>query len=507
MSDTNAVHSLVLPSVYRDSAFLMKLSSRAREETGARQISAMMATPRNKELLAASGLLTPALEPARPQDLVVAIDAPPALWPEAERVVRDLLRPRGGGDARPGRRPKSLPAALRLQPDATLAIISTPGDYARFEAAQALSAGLDVLLYSDNISLADELALKRLAERNNRLLMGPDCGAAVIGGVPLGFANILAPGPVGIVASSGTGIQEVSCLLDRCGLGVAAAYGVGRRDFVDAVGGLSARAALDRLAGDAAVGVVLVIAQDPGPATRRRLLRAYAGLDKPVIIRYLGVDASGPEEAAGVSRARDLRDMALLAAAAVAPDLDTADIDLPETPPVPRRRGSGRFLRGIFSGGTLCREAALRAMDILGDVVLQDASGAAGHVFLDMGADEFTLGRPHPMLFPRDKMERITRELCDPEVGAVVTDIVLGAGTARDQAALLVRAVDEAARRSGGASRDKAVAAAVVGTERDDPPRSRELGILRNASVVAAGNMILAADWAASFIAGGRHDR
>ncbi|MCC8166514.1 MAG: hypothetical protein LIQ31_10275 [Planctomycetes bacterium] len=507
------VHTLVLRSVYRDSAFLMRLSSSAREASGADQVSALMGTPGNKDLLAASGLLTAAAAEAGPNDLVVSIVAAPDRLAAARKAVEERLTPTAATATPLARQQaKSLGQALRVQPGTNLAIISTAGDYAKFEAAQALAAGLDVLLYSDNIAVPDEVALKGLAREKGRLLMGPDCGTALFQGVPLGFANNVRRGTVGLVASSGTGIQEVSCLLDRCGLGISYAYGTGRRDFFDAVGGVTAAAALERLRDDDDTKAILVIAQAPGEETRRRMAEVYKTLGKPVLTRYIGVDDARlrNSDRDGVQHVGTLLDLVLGAVRLLAPALDTGDLFLPNAPPPAPRRG---FLRGVFSGGTLCQEAAQEALPRLrrdvysnvpipGTKPLPARAASVSHTFVDMGGDEFTVGHPHPMLFPEEKMERITAELYDPDTAVVLTDLVLGYGTCREQAKLLVRALDKASSMTGGRCRDCLVVASVTGTDADTPSRSEEMAILREAGVVVLGNTVMAARHAAQALAG-----
>lgn len=508
------VHSLVLPGVYRDSVFLMKLSSRARELSGAGQVTAIMATPRNKDLLGQSGLLTKDIEAAGPDDLVVAIDAGPELRPEAEKAVLELLAkpPRALRSPMESLCPKSLPMAVERLDEANLAMISVAGEYAKYEAAQALSAGLDVFLYSDNISLADELALKRLASSKGLLVMGPNCGSAVVCDVPLGFANRMRQGTVGIVSATGSGLQEVGCLLDRCGLGISLAYGVGGRDVVDDIGGLSTKIALERLARNPKTHFIIVIGQYPGPETRRKLVELYQRLGKPVLVHYLGVDKYGLEDAAGIPHADTLRDVVVMTVRRIASVLDTSDLDLP-SPPAQRGDAPPRsgYIRGLFSGGTFCHESveicrALVSGPISANVrahgveLVSGHDPVAGHVFLDMGSDEFTLGRPHPLLYPEEKLARITRELCDPEVSVVLTDVILGNAVAPDYAALLVRAVDRAAALTGGESREKRVVVNVCGTEGDTPSRSSQIDILQKSGLVVLGNNAMAARWAAECI-------
>ncbi len=509
------VRSLVISGTYRDSVFLMKLSSQAREQSGARQISAMMATPRNKDLFACSGLLTAEIENARPDDLAVAIEADPGIFALAEGVVRELLGDPAGpatlSTANP--RPKSVAQAADRLPGANLALVSVAGDYAKYEAVQALEAGLDVFLYSDNIGVADELILKTLARRKGLLVMGPDCGTAIVDDIPVGFANRVRRGFVGIVGASGSGIQETGCLLDRCGLGVSSAYGTGKRDFTDAIGGLAARTALERLAADPGTQCIVVIGQAPGPKTRRALAKLYRDLGKPVFVRYLGVRDHSPEDAAGIPHAANLRELVTMTVAGVASLLDTSELDLPNPP---AGRVAPGWLRGVFSGGTFCHEAAEIAaarfgrdvhsnIDVPGARRLDGALPSAGHTFLDMGADQFTIGRPHPLIHPEAKMARLSAELCDPAVAVVLTDIILGCGVGPNPAAMLVKAIDEAASRTRGKSREKAVIASVCGTEGDSPNRSSQIALLEEAGVVVLGNNVRAAERAAAMAAGDSH--
>ncbi len=487
----------------------MKLSAQAREESGAEQVSAMMGTARNKELFLRSGLSAPEVEAARTDDLVVAARGEGDLAEKALAVVRRLL------DEAPARKkdgramasaPQSLDQALATDPGINLALISVAGDYARYEAARALNAGLDVMLYSDNISIDDELMLKKLAQRKGLLVMGPDCGTAFINGVPLAFANAVRRGSVGLVGASGTGLQEVMCLLDRLGAGVSHAYGTGGRDLKDAVGGITALAALDRLAEDPGTRVIGLIAKPPGDTTRKKILERAKSLGKPVVVHFLGATEYAAEDAAGIGHAGDLTAFACLLAG-------TAECGSPsffeQCPPVPE--GKGGYLRGLFSGGSLCQEAAELAAPMLrgekcsnllvaGFERLGAADASRGHVFLDFGDDEFTVGRPHPMMAPELRMDRLVREMCDPATGAVLIDLVIGHGAASGQAELVAKALEDAAARSGGKSREKYVVASVCGTEGDVPSRSAQAAVLSRAGVFVLGSNAKAAVWAAKAV-------
>lgn len=508
-----------LSGTYRDSVFLMKISQNASRLSGARRIAVMMGTPRNKEILGRLDLATEDTDAARPDELVIAIEAEPHEMDHAFAIVQELLDSPARAHTPAGDEPpRSLEEALLKRPDASLALVSVPGDYARYEAAQALTAGLDVLLYSGDISPADERSLKKLAASAERLLMGPDCGTAIISHVPLGFANTVRRGSLGIVSSSGTGIQEVSCLLDRCGLGISSAYGTGGRDLDDEIGGLSALAALSRLRDDPKTSAILVVGKDIGEHTRKRLRDACAVCGKPVLACYLGVRDYAPEKAAGILCAEDLTTLARMAAHFEAPVLDISEIDQIMPAAAPHRRG---FLRGIYSGGALCREAAKVALPMLAEgradtrcsanffmhgCALQSGTApCAGHGFVDMGSQEFTSGRPHPLLNPAMKMERIVAELCDPDVSVVLTDIVLGSGVAPDQAAELVRTRDKAAHlgRNKSGSRGCSIVTSVCGTDGDPGSRSLEVALLQNAGIFVATSNAWAARIAAQMALGG----
>lgn len=500
-------HAILLKNTYRDSVFLMKLSSQAKSESGAKQVSAMMGTPRNKELFAASGLDTPEVLAANPDDLVIAVEAEEDRIHTALERVHALLEeapasPKAaGGESRPA----TLADALRRDKSLNLALISTAGDYARYEAAKALTAGMDVMLYSDNVSLRDEVALKKAAVKKGLLVMGPDCGTALINGVPLAFANVAGKGPVGIVGASGTGLQEVICLLDRMGVGVSNAYGTGGRDLKDDVGGLTAFAALDRLAADPLTKIIAVIGKPPGKNTRAKLAERFKTLGKPVFVHYLGAEDYALEEAAGAVSAPDLTEIAEKIAVFVNPALDPRKLlGADPEPPAPARG----FVRGLFGGGTLCQESA----EILGPLLsgakysnlkmegftgIHGAEKSKGHCFWDFGDDEFTVGRPHPMMAPDLKMERLVDELLDPETAVVLLDMVIGYGSHPDQASLFVKAVEEAAAKSNGASRGKVIIMSVCGTDKDNPGRADQVAVLREAGALVFGSNAHAARAAA----------
>ena len=507
------IRSIILPNTYRDSVFLMNLSRQAKTESSAEQVSAMMGTPRNKDLLAELGLPLAEMEKAGPEDLIIAVQGDAAMRDAAEQAVKRLLaavapQKSGAGEYVP----HDLDEAVKHDPALNLAIISVAGDYARYEAAKALNAGMDVMLYSDNISLEDEIALKTLATRKNLLVMGPDCGTAIIDGVPLAFANHVSKGPIGIVGASGTGLQEVICLLERLGVGISQAYGTGGHDLKDEVGALTTVTALQRLTQDENTRIIVLLGKPSGAKTRAMLASLLPTLGKPVLVHYLGTSDYTQEEAAGLCSANDLTELALLAAEQVKPDLQSGAII--RMPSMPSKAHTG-LLRGLFSGGTLCQEAAEISAPLLegarfsnlpmagfSPVAANEAS--KGHCFWDFGDDAFTVGRPHPMMAPELKMERLIRELVDPDVSVVLVDMVIGYGTHQDQAGEMVRALKAAATRDAKAVNDTVIVASVCGTDTDNPGRQSQVAQLEEAGIIVCGSNAQAAIFAAKAARGGK---
>jgi FdrA protein len=385
---------IVRRGAYRDSVTLMQLSRR----TGA---VAAMGTPLNLELLAAQGFDPP---DAGPNDLVIALRAedPDALLADVEAALAE--RGDGGGDAGEPP-PRSLRSALRRRPGLSVVCLSIPGPHVPYEAAAALEAGLHVFCFSDGVPLQHEAALKRAALERGLLFLGADCGTAIVDGVALGFANVVTRGPVGIVGASGTGIQQVCCLLDAAGVGVSHAVGVGGRDLQAEIGGAMTLRALELLAGDPDTEAIVVISKPPDPDVAAR------------------VRAAAPDDA--IVFPATLEDAAAAAARAVGAEPVRSD----ERLSAPAARGS---VRGLFCGGTLCEEARR----IIG-----------GGEFTDFGADELTEGRAHPMIDPSLRLEKLRDAAADDDVAVLLLDVVLGYGAHPDPAADLAPALRE--RRDG----------------------------------------------------------
>lgn len=502
----------IVHNTYRDSVSLMQLSARVAALPGVDQASVVMATEGNLALLREAGLLE---EPpqASPSDLLAVVrgaapDAVESALAEAERL---LAAPAASGPRRAARQaaPRSLQSALAAMPDAKLALVSTPGEYAAAEALKAVRLGLHVMVFSDNVSVADEAMLKREARARGLLVMGPDCGTALVGGVPLGFANAVRPGPVGVIGASGTGMQQVTCLVDRAGVGVSHALGTGGRDLRAEIGGQTMLAALDELAADAATRVIVLISKPPAREVAARVLERARATGKPVVACFLGAPATEVQDATIIAAAT-LEDAAAIAVALARGERPApVSAALPAFPD-PGLRPGQRYVRGLFSGGTFCYEATLLLAETLEDVRsntpvgraarLADAWQSVGHALVDLGEDEFTRGRPHPMIDQRLRNERIAREAEDPETAVLLIDVVLGYGAHPDPAREIVPALRSARARAERAGRGLAIVGFVCGTDADPQGLARQEAALREAGVVLAASNAQAARIAASMV-------
>jgi FdrA protein len=464
----------------------------SREISGLDGVSAVlvaMATPLNLELAAGMGLAPD--EDAAPEQLLIAVRAEDeAVLATAVAAVDAALAARerstGTAAAIPSR---TIGAGLvELAPDAAaLAIVSVPGQYAVVEAADAIAAGRSVLVFSDGVPVEDEVALKRAASAAGVLVMGPDCGTAIVSGVALGFANVVRPGPVGLVAASGTGAQQVSCLLDMAGIGVSHVLGVGGRDLSEAVGGLATLDALAALDADPGTERVMLVSKPPAPSVAQSVSAAADELAVPV--RFAALSRETPDLTAAVE--------ALLA---------DMGVDVPVWPSRPGPAVAavpGAALKGLFSGGTLADEAMLLAAPALGDIrsntplkpeldlaldpSAQDLS-ASGHVVIDFGDDALTVGRAHPMIDPTLRLEALAALAATDEPAVLLMDVVLGYGADADPAGALVPALTAAL-----AQKDLPVVIALVGTEGDPQGWSRQADAL-----AAAGAAVFASNSAAT---------
>ncbi len=471
---------------YYDSVFLMLVTRELKEKGKVADAIVAMGTEMNRGLLGDLGFVDPALDGATATDLVIAVDAASEADAEAALAAADALVARKRASAGEGRglaKVGSLDAAIEALPGANLAIVSVPGEFAAREARKALERGLHVMLFSDNVSLEDEIALKGEAREKGLLVMGPDCGTSIIDGRPLCFANEVRRGGVGIVAASGTGLQEVSCLLDRFGSGISQAIGTGGRDLKNrAVGGATMLMATAALGRDPRTSVIVVISKPPAEEVAAKVIEALKSAGKPSVVHFLGTGKTGQTDA-NVRYAGSLEECALLAAALDGHPFPGDGLAAPEeierlAASEASRVGRGqRFLRGLYTGGTLADEALFILDRGLGGIYSnnhpdptkapRDPNRSEGHTVVDLGDDFFTRGKPHPMIDPAARNERLEQEGDDAETACVLLDCVLGYGSHPDPAGAIAPAISRAREKAATRGGYLPVVASVTGTPAD----------------------------------------
>ncbi len=469
---------------YADSVTLMQVSVRVNAGDGVDAALVAMATPLNLDLARTMGFTAPDRTSA--DDLLVAIRArDDTALAAALTLAADALaaRPRPAGAAPGVAPPRTVGSAAR--DNAGLALISVPGQHAFTEAMDALDAGCDVMIFSDNVPVEQEIRLKEAAAERGLLVLGPDCGTAVIGGIGLGFSHSLEPGPVGIVAASGTGCQQVLCLLDAAGVGVSAALGVGGRDLSAQVAGRSSVAAMAALDDDPATELILVVSKPPDAEVARRIRELASSLKTPVQFAFIGE---------GQRDLTDAAETALRALGAAVPQWPC----WPGSVVSPRPGG----LRGLFAGGTLCDEAMAIAAEQLGAVYSNIAlrpewqipatARRPGHVMIDFGEDELTAGRPHPMIDQSMRLERLAVEAADPGTAAILLDVVLGHGAHPDPAGELAPAI---------AAATPPVVVSLIGARADPQHMSAQASVLQQAGAHVFTSNAQAARFACGLIA------
>ena len=481
---------------YYDSIVLMQLQRALAALPGVHDAGVIMGTPANKELLVQSGLLTDEVEQAAPEDLVLIVRAQSAHAAQAALgKVDDLLaarRSQHGG----AYRPKTLAAGARMAPEAEWVLISVPGRHAAAVARDALDLGKNVFLYSDNVTLEEESALKEIAAGKGLMMMGPDCGTARVDGVGLGFANRVHRGRIGIVAASGTGLQAVMAGIHRLGAGVSQAYGTGGRDLSAEVKARTAKHCLSRLAEDPGTDGIIIVSKPPAATVAQELLAAASACEKPVVVHFIGFEE--PASQPGILFARTLDECAELAVGLTAPANSkcTSGAHSPtfsrgapsQHIPAPQ---SNTCLRALYSGGTLAYEALCILRDTLpslqsntplpGGLQLENVHRSQGHTVVDLGGDDFTVGRLHPMLDNELRIRRLLQEGRDPEAGFILLDVVLGDGAHPDPASELAPAICETIALAAKDGRRLPVVATVVGTDADPQGLDRQVEQLKEA--------------------------
>ena len=485
--------------VYLDSVALMRMSRTIAGMPGIVEAAMMIGTPANKKIMQDAGILAEEGEAAQGSDLVIAIKGEASAVRDAlEKAKAQLDAPKTVAHEVAGSVVHTLRAAAKSLPGASLALISVPGDFAVAEARNAIASGLHVMIFSDNVAIEHERALKEEAAARGLLVMGPDCGTAILNGVPLAFANVVAKGDIGIIAASGTGLQEVSTLIDRYGKGITHGIGVGGRDLKDAVGGITTLMAIDALDRDSETRHIVLISKPPSAKVAEAILARIGKSQKSFTLCFVGLDKlSLPKNAALVSTLTE----------AVEKVLGKKIEDTGASTSASNAEPGRRRLQGLYSGGTLCAEAQVilrrGGFEVGSNAPIPgvreiSSAGEAQNSILDLGADEYTVGKPHPMIDPTVRNELLREALASEDTAVILLDVVIGYGAHDDPAGSIAEIL--ARRPKNG----PAIVASVTGTEADPQVYSAQVRRLRDAGVIVAPTNARAVERVAAILTASR---
>ncbi|EGQ0362101.1 acyl-CoA synthetase FdrA [Staphylococcus pseudintermedius] len=481
------LYTIIKENTYQDSIVLMLLSNKLNSIDGVKKVSVMMGTPANKDIFRASGLGSDELDQANPNDIVVVIDTEDeAKVTEVDEMVEATLKGENSVDATSNEQEAhNWKRAMELANNPNMALISIPGQYAAMEAENALNEGLHVFMFSDNVPKADELRLKEMAHEKGLLVMGPDCGTGIIHSVPLAFTNIVKEGNIGLVGASGTGIQEVTTIIDRERTGVTNAIGTGGRDLSTEIGAITMLDSIKALNQDPQVKVITVISKPPAKEVKDRVLNVLRNIEKPVVTLFLGDKPTYHEP--GIYHAYTLEE-----AARVSVQLSNGEV--PNFKPsiltdIDVNFAEGQIgIKGFYSGGTLAYEAAMLINHTLKNTKSEKQEGymlkTEAHAVIDLGDDIYTQGKPHPMIDPEKRIEMLEASIEDETTAVILLDDVIGNGSHDDMATELAPTISKAIQHAKDRGRNIVVLATVVGTEQDHQGYQQQIDILKRAGAV-----------------------
>lgn len=509
------IYNVVRKNNYYDSVTLMLISKQLKQLEGLDDVSVMMGTPANRVILQEASLLGPEGEAAGPNDLILAFRAAADIdvkW-VLSKIDEQMGKKAAGGKNDEKMVVRSAVKVYQEDAETNLAFISVPGEYAAIEAERALKYGKNVFLFSDNVSIEEEAYLKTMAAEKGLLVMGPDCGTAIIGGKGIGFANKVKSGNIGLVSASGTGLQEVICLLDAMGLGISQAIGTGGRDLKEAIGAATMLQAIDMLINDSNTQTIVLISKPPAQSVVEKIIAKLTKTSKKIVLCFLGsVIDNAPSNVTVVAT---LEEAALKTAmlSGKAPELLTTEAKLSGWADEAKAKlaSQQQYVRALYAGGTLCYEAMLVLGEKLGSIysniplrkelLTKDVVVAGQNSAIDLGDDQFTMGKPHPMIDGSLRNEYIMKVAKDKQTAVLLLDVVIGYGASEDPAGELVPVIEEAKQAAAAAGNTLAVVAYVCGTSQDEQNKQAQAAKLQQAGVLVTATNAEAARLARMIVA------
>lgn len=502
------VKNIVKENYFRDSLQLMQLSEEAKKISGILDVALVMGTETNKEVLERLGLLTEDGARATKNDLIIAVKVEKEeLLPNILSSLEDMLTKTITTPVIAEKVFYSVGSAIEANPDINLALISIPGEYVRDVAMELLERGVHLHIFSDHVPIEHEIELKKYASSKGLLVLGPGAGTSIINGKAVAFANAIHRGDVGIVAAAGTGLQEVSVLLDRVGLGVSQGLGVGGNDVKEVVGGIMTIDCIKALENDEDTKLIMIVSKPPDPSVIRKIIKVIEEeTSKKFVLCFLGIKGyKVPKKLMKrVYSCRSLHSAVLRAASLVNPEKyreaeRKISIKLPEIRKLVKKLSENlkpeqKYIRALYTGGTLMYESLLIYRELLKDVYsnaplepkykLEDSFKSYKHTVIDLGEEEFTAGRAHPMIDPTIRKLRLVEEARDPEVAVITMDFVLGYGAHPDPVEAMSSSILEAKKIAKEDGREIVFMAHVCGTERDPQNAVQQEEKLKNIGVV-----------------------
>ena len=521
------VKNIVKRNFFRDSVQLLHLSEEAKKIVGVADAAIVMGTDLNKELLERQGLLAYEGRNATKNDMIIAVKVEEKA--NLDIIINKVEELLTAATVSKETYYYSIKSAIEHLPGVNLALVSVPGQYAKEVATPFLERGIHVHLFSDHVPLEDEVELKKMAAMKGLLVMGPEAGTSIINSVAVAFANAVNRGPIGIAAAAGTGLQEVSVLISRSGSGITQGIGVGGRDVKTSVGGIMTLLSLKAFEADEDTEVITVVSKPPSPDVQEKIVDfiSHQGRKKYVTCFIGGKSYEIPSEAEGrLVQTRTLHAAALEAVKFVSDDLyNQAEEHLFLSPEkiieiveneVSSLKENQKYVRGLFTGGTLMYESMVVFKELIGDVwsntplnkeyLLPNPWKSYEHSLVDLGGEEFTAGRAHPMIDPTIRLGRILDEAKDNEVAVLMMDFVLGYGSNQDPVGAHLNAIKKAKELAVERGNHLVVLAHVVGTEQDPQKALEQENKLRKAGVIVLPTNALMAITAA-MIATGKTDK
>lgn len=481
-------HVIIKKNSYYDSVELMRISGRIRKHDGVVDSQLIMGSDANKQFLVDMGLSSSDFAAASASDLIIYLklektDIKDVILEEIEKVLSEKKEDIGGEYT-----PRSIEGAMKIYPDINFVLLSIPGENVSWECRTALNLDKNVMIFSDNVPLKDEIELKKLARDNGLLVMGPDCGTAIINGIPLGFANKVRRGNIGLISASGTGLQAVTSEIHNLGGGISQAIGTGGHDLSEEVGGITMKTSIHALLQDPATEVIVLISKPPAESVTNEILDILKTSPKPVALYFIGSKIKSPgsdkiylcsnlSHTARVAVKLSKNQTLTPDQAGYSPGTDLQNLT---------NLDKSGFTRGLYTGGTLAQEAAQTlesgGLNINSNITddsdrfLDNPLESRGHTVIDLGEDFFTRGKPHPMISSESRKARLKQELHDPETGVILLDIVLGYGSHQDMAGALLPELRDNPR-------DIPILAYILGTDldfqnkEDQEQKLREIGV------------------------------